>query len=89
MQTTFTIKNLTGNTLAELAVMPPRDAYARLLKWALGDLRYCVSIKNGSGAFRDRVEWNQIMRRVDNGQATLAFKIEPRRGYKLATFTAT
>jgi hypothetical protein len=88
MKTTFTIRNLTETTLSELSAMSPRDAYARLLKWALGDLKHCVSVKNGSGAFRDRVEWNGIMRRVETEQTPLTFKLEPRRGYKLATFIA-
>jgi hypothetical protein len=41
-----------------------------------------VSIKIGSGQFRDTVELNQILRQPVN----IDFKIEPRRGYKLATF---
>jgi hypothetical protein len=87
MKTTFTIKNLTETTLTELSTMAPRDAYAKLSKWAWGDLKHCVSVKYGSGAFRDRVEWNGAMRRVETGETPLMFKLEPRRGYKLATFT--
>ena len=41
------------------------------------------SLKIGNGSFRDRVEWNQLMRgNLDAMTAT----IEPRRGYKLITF---
>ena len=41
-----------------------------------------VSVKIGNGQFRDAVELNQLMREpVD-----IDFKLEPRRGYKLATF---
>lgn len=82
MRVTFTIQNLTAEMLDSLAAMAPADAFAKLAKWASGDLRHCVKRKDGSGQFRDRVSLNQIMRspRFD------AFKIEPRRGYKLATF---
>ena len=41
-----------------------------------------VSLKIGSGQFRDAVELNQILR----GCCSVAFKLEPRRGYMLATF---
>ena len=38
-----------------------RTAYAKLAKWAFGDLRHAVKIKHGpSDAFRDRVDWNTI-----------------------------
>ncbi|AKR54341.1 hypothetical protein XM25_00680 [Devosia sp. H5989] len=83
MKVTFTIKNLTDNAYAELAAMSDADRFAKLTKWAFGDMRHCVSQKIGSGQFRDRVELNQIMRRQD---VRFNYKIEPRRGYKLATF---
>ena len=41
-----------------------------------------VSVKIGNGQFRVAVELNQIMREPVN----IDFKLEPRRGYKLATF---
>jgi hypothetical protein len=62
--------------------MAPMDALQKLTKWAFGDLRHCVTVKYGSGAFRDRVEWNAII----CAQKPLSFKIESRRGYKLITF---
>lgn len=40
-----------------------------------------VSMKIGSGQFRDQVELNLMMR----SPCTFSFKLEPRRGYKLAT----
>jgi hypothetical protein len=83
MQTTFILRNLTEPTIQALADMAPKDALQKLTKWAFGDLRHCVTVKYGSGAFRDRVEWNAIIR----AQKPLSFKIEPRRGYKLITFT--
>jgi hypothetical protein len=86
MQTTFIVKNLTPEMIDGVNALQAGDAFAKLNKWATGDLRHCVTVKNGAGAFRDRVEWNQIMRRVNAGEASLAFKCEPRRGYKLFTF---
>lgn len=44
-----------------------------------------VSMKIGTGQFRDAVELNQIRR----NKHEVAFKLEPRRGYKLATFDIT
>ena len=41
-----------------------------------------VTLKIGSGQFRDQVELNAMLR----NPCSIAFKIEPRRGYKLATF---
>ena len=38
--------------------------------------------KVGNGSFRDKVELNQILRKP----RTIHFKLEPRKGYKLATF---
>lgn len=84
MQTTFIVKNLTEETLTDLAAMEPRAAHDQLIKWAFGDLRHCVSVKHGSGAFRDRVDWNGLYKRG----APMTAKIEPRKGYKLFTFMA-
>ena len=88
MQTTFVVRNLTSETLAALEASAPADAHAKLTRWAFGDLKHCVSVKYGSGQFRDRVEWNGVMRDVSEGRRNLAFKAEPRRGYRLFTFTA-
>jgi hypothetical protein len=43
-----------------------------------------ITSKIGNGSFRDKVEFNQILR--DNKYQKLEYKIEPRRGYKLVTF---
>jgi len=42
-----------------------------------------ATLKIETGQLRDQVELNQILR----GAHTIACRIEPRRGYKLATFT--
>ena len=39
-------------------------------------------MKIGSGAFRDRVELNQILR----GSPSVSFTLSPRKGYKIALF---
>ena len=84
MNVTFIIRNLTEATLQELQGMESRAAFDRLHKWASGDLRHCVSVKFGpSNAFRDRVDANSLLK----AGCTMAFKIEPRKGYKLTTFT--
>lgn len=83
MQVTFILRNLTDSALDETAAMAPRAAFDRLHKWAFGDLRHCVSVKFGTAnAFRDRVEANGLLK----SDCRMSFKIEPRRGYKLATF---
>jgi hypothetical protein len=84
MRVTFIVKNLTESILADLCRMDTRAAYENLHKWSYGDLAHCVSIKIGSGAFRDRVEWNGIYK---SGK-TLSRKMESRKGYKLFTFEA-
>ena len=42
-----------------------------------------ASMKIGTGNFRDQVELNQMLR----GGNGIDFALEPRKGYKLATFT--
>lgn len=84
MRVTFIIKNLTDSAHADLAAMSDADRYAKLHKWAFGDLKHCVSEKIGtSDAFRDKVALNALFRgRVP----TFSYKLEARKGYKLATF---
>lgn len=83
MRTTFTLHNITESALTEIAAMEPRAAYAKLAKWAFGDLRHAVKIKHGtSDAFRDRVDWNTVIKSA----MPITMKMEPRRGYKLITF---
>ena len=80
MRITFIIKDI---DTADIEKMPAKEAFDTLHKYSYGDLRHYVAIKWGTGnAFRDRVEANQLLR----GEYTLTFKIEPRRGYQLATF---
>lgn len=59
----------------------PKEQWARVLQ--LCRERYSATLKIETGQFRDQVELNQILR----GEHTIACTVEPRRGYKLATFT--
>lgn len=91
MKVTFIIRNMSaeffegfGSAIVGLNNMPDADKLAYLLKQARGDLRHNFTVKIGSGQFRDTVELNHIMKRPAGFSAS--YKIEPRRGYKLATF---
>lgn len=83
MNAKFIVKDLTDDTLDRLAAMPAREAHDKLAKWAFGDLRHCVSVKYGRGSFGCRVDWNGLYKR----DMPMTFKLEPRKGYKLFTFT--
>jgi len=84
MKITAILYNLTDAFCAELAELEPRAAYDRLNKLR-HDLPHCIKLKIGNGSFRDAVDLNSLMKR----EHTFTVKIEPRRGYKLATFTVT
>lgn len=84
MKATFIIRNLTEDVTGELADMNAEDRFAKLHRWAFGDLRHCVSVQFGtSNAFRDRVAFNTARK---NGAPFKSSSMEPRRSYKLATF---
>lgn len=52
----------------------------------LANMRHGLGVKSkvGDGSFRDKVDFNMMMR--DTNKQPSLFKIEPRKGYKLATF---
>lgn len=84
MKVTFIIRNLTEDVIGELGEMSAEDRFTKLHRWAFGDLRHCVTVQFGkANAFRDRVEFNTARKQ---GRKFIASNIEPRRGYKLATF---
>jgi hypothetical protein len=83
MQTTFIVRGMPESMLDSALALDTREAYAKLHKWAYGDLKHLVSVKYGNGAFRDRVDWNGIVK----SDRALAVKCEPRRGYRLITFS--
>ena len=67
-----------GNSIIGLLNMTDADKFTHLNKQLE---RFPMKI--GSGSFRDRVELNSMIK----GPHAITFKLEPRRGYKLATFT--
>jgi len=87
MKATFILKDKTdvfyngGGYFCEVGLlqMEPLAQWGRLQKLSHDGL---ATLKVGDGSFRDNVELNQILRA---GKAP-TFKLEPRKGYKLATF---
>ena len=84
MKITATLHNLTGSFYAEFAAMPADEQFATLNKLR-HDLPHCIKLKIGSGQFRDAVDLNSMLKRPH----TFTAKLEPRKGYKLATFEVT
>ena len=81
MKVTATLHDLTDNFYADIAMMQPREAYLYINRLKQ-DLPHCIKTKTGNGQFNDAVDFNRLMR----GPCTVNYKLEPRRGYKLATF---
>jgi len=67
-----------GDSIIGLLNMTDADKFTHLSKQS-----ECFTMKIGSGSFRDRVELNSMIK----GPHAITFNLEPRRGYKLATFT--
>lgn len=89
MKVTFILKNLSdsfyngfGKSIQGLLNMSDTEKYIYLNK-VRHDLN--ITLKIGTGQFRDVVLLNQIVR----SNPTVTFNLEPRRGYKLATFEFT
>jgi hypothetical protein len=88
MQITFILKNLTdafyhgteSGSIIGLLNMTDAEKFTYLNKKANDKM---VSMKIGSGQFRDKVELNQI---IHNPSARYSFDLQPRKGYKLAIF---
>ena len=58
MKAAFILRNLSEPVIADIAGMDDRERFEKLLRWASGDLKHCVSMQFGSGnAFRDRVDF--------------------------------
>jgi hypothetical protein len=70
-----------GESIKGLNNMSDKEKFDYLLNLGVSSPSI-VTTKVGSGMFRDKVELNQ-MRRKD---FALSYKLENRRGYKLATF---
>jgi len=88
MRVTFILKHLTeaffaghGESIRGLDNMPDREKFDYLAKYSKNGTG-SVSMKIGSGQFRDAVDLNALLRKP----VTVAYKLEPRKGYRLATF---
>lgn len=90
MKVTFILKNLseefyTGSKyIGGLLTLDNSEKYEKL-KNLMSDIPKNIQRKIENGAFRDAVELNSLMK----GPHTIDFKLEKRRGYKLATFVFT
>ena len=89
MKVTFILKDFTdafyqgvGDSIVGLLNMSDEDKFEKLKRMS-HEKR--ISIKIGSGQFRDAVDLNQLMREP----CTFSFKLESRKGYKLASFNIT
>ena len=87
MKVTFILKDLTetfyngnGSSIVGLLNQSDKDKFSYLTSSNAKDLS--ITCKIGNGWFQERVELNQLIRNNPN----YSFKLEPRRGYKLATF---
>jgi hypothetical protein len=88
MKATFILKDLSdvfynGNSgsIAGLNSYSDADKFTYLCKRA-AEGALSISTNIGNGSFRDKVDLNSMLK----GQFTVSYKLEPRRGYKLATF---
>ena len=87
MKCTFILKDKTeefyegtpSGSIVGLLKMSDKDKWEKLTRMANQNL---ATLKIGSGQFRDKVELNQMLRQP----CTFSFKLEPRKGYRLATF---
>jgi len=70
-----------GDSIKGLNNMDDREKFNYLLNLGVSNPSM-VTTKVGSNMFRDRVELNQLRRK----EFKLSYKLENRRGYKLATF---
>jgi len=83
MNVAFLLPNRTiqENWIVQLLAKTPHEIYDVLTKISVENLDE-ITRKIGNGTFRDKVEWNQIMR-----TATIPTPIvSKRRGYQLVTF---
>lgn len=80
MKVTAILRNFADEWLEDLAKLSAVELFEKLEKMSF-DKR--VPLQVGGGSFRDRLELNQLRR----GPHDIKAKIEPRRGYKLATFS--
>jgi hypothetical protein len=73
-----------GESIKGLNNMNDKEKFDYLLNMGVANPSI-VATKVGGGMFRDRVELNQLRRK----DFALSYKLENRKGYKLATFEVT
>jgi len=73
-----------GDSIKGLNNMDDKEKFSYLLNLGVS-IPSMVTTKVGSGMFRDKVELNQLRRK----DFSLSYKLENRKGYKLATFEVT
>lgn len=89
MRVTFILRHLTEaffdgageESIQGLNSMSDAEKFAYLNKYRTNGTG-AVSMKIGSGQFRDAVGLNSMLR----APVAMTYKLEPRKGYKLATF---
>ena len=86
MKVTFILKGKTdeffngfGDSIKGLLNMNDSEKFSYLNR---NRNEYGFSMKIGAGDFRDAVELNQLLRQP----VSMEFRLEPRKGYRLATF---
>ncbi len=91
MKVTAIIKNANdaffegfGESIIGLNNMSDKEKFDYLLNTGVSNPSM-VTTKVGGGMFRDKVELNQLRRK----DFSLTYKLENRKGYKLATFEVT
>jgi hypothetical protein len=91
MKVTAIIKNANdaffegfGESIIGLNNMSDKEKFDYLLNKGVSNPSM-VTTKVGGGMFRDKVELNQLRRK----EFSLTYKLENRKGYKLATFEVT
>lgn len=82
MKATIILKNLSEEFFYETLALFDNKTKWNYINKLKPDLSHCISIKIGNGSFSDRVDLNSIFK----SPHTIRFKIESRKGYRLATF---
>lgn len=92
MKTTFVLKDLSeafykghGDSIKGLDKMTDREKFDYLNKKAFERVLNITMKIGPSNSFRDRVDLNAMLK----GPCIVSYKLEARRGYKLATFEVT
>ena len=63
-----------------------REVFKLLAKYATGDLRHLFSLKMGNDSYRDKVEFNSILKSCP--LENICYTFQQARGYWVITFSA-